>query len=729
MRTSATALCVLVLSALHGRADAQTGQWTRTYPAALASNVDVTMLSGLEGWVADAHGGVHHTTSGGIFWTDYQVPTDELRALCFRGFTGWAAGNGLFRSNDNGQTWSQVSSATGIEDVFFSDTLHGWAVGSVGRTWRSTDGGLSWTLVTLAGVGQSLRAVHFIDATNGWLVGDGARCEQSSDGGQSWTALSVPSSANFSDVYFSDALHGWIAAGDHVWRTSDGGANWTGVLLPSAARADRLSVLGGNWLWATGSAGKIARSVDAGASWSVPFSAGLPLFDVALGDLGSGLACGVDGRTYRTTDGGTSWTLVHGGSATTSRLVMDVCRQGANLVWAACTDSTILRSTDGGSSWTEITAGLAQINYRALDFFDDQNGFAVGKRQGFYPTTAWTSDGGLNWNATYWSGMYDIVDVDALDAQTAIACTTSGIWRTTNHGVGWTTIPTAPYYDLFAADFIDAQHGWAVGYDVLETIDGGLSWTHRAASAVALRDVSFADASDGWAVGDSGTIRHTGDGGQTWSTQAAGLTNASVSMVSAVSPLVVWVAGTGGFVARTLDGGTNWTTLAPADAGGTDCYGATFDAQDHGLLAGYTPVAGIWRRDPPGCGWTNFCQGKLNSAGTIASLSVVGVPSVGQSPFEIHVTAAVPNKLGMMLRSATGPASTPFYGGVLCLAAPITRMGVQAADASGELGYLVPVDPGMVGTTRWYQFWQRDPQNPDGTAIALSDGVAVSFCQ
>ncbi|MBK7643932.1 MAG: hypothetical protein IPJ19_12940 [Planctomycetes bacterium] len=261
------------------------------------------------------------------------------------------------------------------------------------------------------------------------------------------------------------------------------------------------------------------------------------------------------------------------------------------------------------------------------------------------------------------------------------------------------------------------DHGW------------GLSWSHLAASAVALRAVSFADANTGWVVGDSGTIRRTSDGGQNWSTQAVGLTNASISMVEAASPLVVWIAGSGGFVARTLDGGASWSPLAPADAGVTDCYGGSFDAVDRGLLAGYFPVAGIWRRDPPGCGWTNYCQGKLNSVGSIASLSVIGVPSVGQSPFQVHVLEAVPLKLGMLLRSSTGPATTPFYGGVLCLAAPIVRLGAQAADPTGQLDYLIPVDAAMVGTTGWYQFWQRDSQNPDGTAVALSDALSVSFCQ
>jgi hypothetical protein len=40
----------------------------------------------------------------------------------------------------------------------------------------------------------------------------------------------------------------------------------------------------------------------------------------------------------------------------------------------------------------------------------------------------------------------------------------------------------------------------------------------------------------------------------------------------------------------------------------------------------------------------------------------------------------------------------------------------------------VAIDPSMVGTTRHFQFWFRDPQHPDGTGIGLSNGLRVVFC-
>jgi hypothetical protein len=34
----------------------------------------------------------------------------------------------------------------------------------------------------------------------------------------------------------------------------------------------------------------------------------------------------------------------------------------------------------------------------------------------------------------------------------------------------------------------------------------------------------------------------------------------------------------------------------------------------------------------------------------------------------------------------------------------------------------------MIGTSRYYQVWFRDPAHPDGTGVCLSDALAVVFC-
>lgn len=72
--------------------------------------------------------------------------------------------------------------------------------------------------------------------------------------------------------------------------------------------------------------------------------------------------------------------------------------------------------------------------------------------------------------------------------------------------------------------------------------------------AGALRGLSFADAADGWAVGD-GAIIATRDGGDHWSVQFQG--PARLSLVDAVDVTHVWALGDG-VLFHTVDGGSCW---------------------------------------------------------------------------------------------------------------------------------------------------------------------------
>ncbi len=84
-----------------------------------------------------------------------------------------------------------------------------------------------------------------------------------------------------------------------------------------------------------------------------------------------------------------------------------------------------------------------------------------------------------------------------------------------------------------------------------------------------LRAITFADAKEGWAVGDDGVIWHTIDGGKEWERQPSG-TRASLRAVQFLTPYTGFVvgrtelpnrAGSVGVLLATDDGGVTWTTM------------------------------------------------------------------------------------------------------------------------------------------------------------------------
>ena len=80
---------------------------------------------------------------------------------------------------------------------------------------------------------------------------------------------------------------------------------------------------------------------------------------------------------------------------------------------------------------------------------------------------------------------------------------------------------------------IDADTATAVGGSgtILRTIDGGATWTPQASGTTNLLwGVAFVDANVGWVSGFSGTILHTTDGGATWTNEPSGTTNQLVGV-------------------------------------------------------------------------------------------------------------------------------------------------------------------------------------------------------
>src|SRR5215813_4098595 len=92
---------------------------------------------------------------------------------------------------------------------------------------------------------------------------------------------------------------------------------------------------------------------------------------------------------------------------------------------------------------------------------------------------------------------------------------------------------------------------------ILRTDDGGITWTLQSSGTNnSLWAVSFVDANTGTAVGARGTILRTDDGGITWTPQFSGTTEnlTSVSFVDANTGIAVGVR----VILRTDDGGATW---------------------------------------------------------------------------------------------------------------------------------------------------------------------------
>ncbi|MFP5042564.1 YCF48-related protein [Parasediminibacterium sp. JCM 36343] len=125
----------------------------------------------------------------------------------------------------------------------------------------------------------------------------------------------------------------------------------------------------------------------------------------------------------------------------------------------------------------------------------------------------------------------------------------------------WSTQTSGTTKNLFSVYFANQTTGWAVGASgtILNTTDGGSTWTSQSVGTNNFNSVRFTDANFGCAVGNRGTIITTNNGGSTWNMQSSG-TTATLYSVFFVSSTQGWAVGAGstGIILTTIDGGSTW---------------------------------------------------------------------------------------------------------------------------------------------------------------------------
>jgi len=294
----------------------------------------------------------------------------------------------------------------------------------------------------------------------------------------------------------------------------------------SAATSGTTNNLNGAYLldsgvgFVVGDAGTIVKTTNAGMTWS-PLTSGTTnaLHDVYFFDATQGVAVGEQGLILRTTDGGAGWQGVTSGVKDTLRAVSF---SGVNGI-SAGDSQDILYSTDSGSSWQIGQSGFFGPPLFGAHMLSSTAGFVAGQNAVFQPWVGNTTDGGASWD--FHPFYFDkseggATDVFFFDQNTGVVSGTvfdgsGAIARTTDGGMNFSTL----FFDQFiqGLHFPQPTSGFAAGWGgrILHSTDTGTTWTDQTSGTSAnLNDVYFAsDALRGIAVGDSGTILWTANGG------------------------------------------------------------------------------------------------------------------------------------------------------------------------------------------------------------------------
>ncbi|HWA07089.1 MAG TPA: YCF48-related protein [Ignavibacteria bacterium] len=140
------------------------------------------------------------STDGGVTWNQILLPllmdAPNLYRLSFIGDIGWTIGEGdnsglgklVFKTTNFGNTWDSIArvqypSGNRNYSVFFTNLNTGYAGGTNGYMYKSTNGGLNWYQQVITG-GGFRNDINFVNDTTGWVVGGGGQIFKTTTGGQ-----------------------------------------------------------------------------------------------------------------------------------------------------------------------------------------------------------------------------------------------------------------------------------------------------------------------------------------------------------------------------------------------------------------------------------------------------------------------------------------------------------------------------------------------------------------
>ncbi len=290
--------------------------------------------------------------------------------------------------------WRKAFSTPGefYNEVFFVDNMHGWITQHSGTVYRTIDGGTSWQTSTMPG--QSLwsanRDICFISPSVGFVSGsDGIW--KSTTGGIGWVMITPPTyRGNFgTSCWFIDENNGVFAAGRQgsvtFYRTSNGGSSWDSITYADGiddGAIGGMTYTAGTY-YASGGDGQLWRSADGGATWigSTTNSGG---WQEDLVSFGTGLyIASTNGKSYGSLNGGKLLRSVNNGVSWTAApfptLTWGISMYSSSDGWGCGDEGRAYKTTDGGVTWTQLSCGMDKAH--AVDdihFTDATHGWAVG---------------------------------------------------------------------------------------------------------------------------------------------------------------------------------------------------------------------------------------------------------------------------------------------------------------------------------------------------------------
>lgn len=379
--------------------------------------------------------------------TDIEIPIDQAETY----YVGAASG-GIFKTTDGGDNWAPIF-----------DEQEMLSIGDMELSKNNTD--IIWV-----GTGE-------VNAGGGSLAYDGNGMFKSENGGLTWESKGLPDVGSISKVLIDPSNDQTIFAGAMgalfkknnkrgVYRSSNDGQDWEQVLLVS----DSTGIIdmsihpnNGNIIYA--------------ASWE------------RIRRPNNRQYGGETSRIYRSQDGGDSWNELTNGLPSNpelkGRISIDISQSNPEVLYAFYTDKIgnvqgTYRTDNGGDSWTQVNSINNGTSYHWWfgGIFVDPTDEDVIYNSGFVMEKS--INGGQTWGSTFPNVHVDqhAVAFNALVPGEVLIGNDGGLYKSNNDGASYVkdnTLPITQFYRFY----VDPQnenkvYGGTQDNNTIRTVTAGL---------------------------------------------------------------------------------------------------------------------------------------------------------------------------------------------------------------------------------------------------------------
>lgn len=564
-----------------------------------------------------------------------------------------AARDGVYRSEDRGETWtvaSRITDAIGLTvDPTDPRRLYAWRETAMQtpNVLRSTDGGETWQALTSGLVYERFYGVVpvalLVDPRNprelllaSACIYDDCRAGglyHSSDGGDTWTRVSglLWPSALSRDPLSPDTLYAFDIFRGSV-RSDDNGRTWTSSGSPVPSLAVVADPFNPARLYGIGPNSEVLITENAGRTWEHkdvhllagngigPWNDGTLDVDPKTGRLFLGTNGGPGSGVYRSGDRGASWLPVENeGREPVNGLLFDDAT--GKLTIATVTGVYRANGIPWGA-WSEVPVGHATHLARKVAVHPRQPGtlFTISFNRLFR-----SDDDGATWHAA--AGAMPLIDNEAWQALELAVDAAGDAYVVVSNFVGPDRLLRLP---AGSRDWIDlGERGsgplvadpsvpGTVYTGPLVTRDSGTTWEPFLVPHYTAR--LTVDPTNPRRLFVStlspGNVEESTDGGRTWVRHFEGVTVSSDIVIAPTDPRVVTFLGrlfNDRYVFRTTDGGVTWAMSPPATTDGSTFgfwYGDSLVADPRNARTLYARTgSGVFRTVDGGETWHSLTRG------------------------------------------------------------------------------------------------------------------------